>query len=51
MANSDPSGGGRNKEISENEEEIRVLKKVEEIRKMKGKKLEILAKIYILDQK
>ena len=24
MANSDPTGGGRNKQISENEEEIRV---------------------------
>ena len=44
-------GGGRNKQISENEEEIRVfyclaLTNEEEIRRRKGKKLEILAKIF-----
>ena len=44
MANSDPPGGGRNKQISENEEELRgfyclALKNEEEIRKRKGKKL------------
>ena len=52
LANSDPPGGGRNKQRSENEEEIRVfycleLKNQEEIRR-KGKKLEILAKIFTL---
>ena len=51
MANSDPPGGGRNKQISENEEEIRgfyclALKNEEEIRRRKEKKLEILAKIF-----
>ena len=51
LVNCDPPGGGRNKQISENEEEIRVfycleLKNEEEIRRRWGKKSGILAKIF-----